>query len=332
MTFFLWAVDGPLHRAERGVVDGVLARVALHRVEQLLQLEAVFEVVDLEAQLADELGEHLHLPRVGAAVYAAQEEQPGLGQLLGHRLVGREHELLDDLMALGVLFQVGAGHAAIGVEVDLHLRHRELECPALESPRAEDHRQFVHPREQRIDLGRELRHDPVLLGGRLTALFAPDLRLPHRRRDGLLRQVLVHFLVGEPAAALDRALEHVGRDASAFLGEFHHRRDGIPHFVRLQAGQVVRDDLRQHRDHAVGQIDARRPVVRLAVERRLGLHEVRHVGDVDAQQPVAVLQPFERNRIVEVAGVDGVDRDDRLIREIAPAAADRFVELLGLLA
>ena len=101
--------------------------------------------------------------------------------------------------------------------------------------------------------------------------------------------------------------------------------------MRLQAGQVVGDDLRQHRDHAVGQVHARGPLVRLAVERRLGLHEVRHVGDVHAQQPVAVVVPLQRDRVVEVAGVDRVDRDDRLVGEVVPPAADRFVELLGLL-
>ena len=45
----------------------------------------------------------LHLARIGAAVDAPQEDQAGVGQLFGHRLVGGEHELFDDLMALGVL-------------------------------------------------------------------------------------------------------------------------------------------------------------------------------------------------------------------------------------
>ena len=92
------------------------------------------------------------------------------------------------------------------------------------------------------------------------------------------------------------------------------RRQRVANVVGLQAGQVVRNDLRQHRDHAVGQVDARGPVVRFAIERRFRLHEVRDVGDVHAEQPVAVVEPLERNRIVEVAGVDRVDRDDRLGR------------------
>ena len=121
--------------------------------------------------------------------------QAGVGQLLGHRLVGGEHELFDDLMALGVLREVGAGDAAVGVEVDLHLGHRQLERAALEAARAQHHRQLVHPAEQRVDFRRR-------------ASSSTRLRIG---------QVFVDFFVGEPAAALDRALEDVGRHADAFV-------------------------------------------------------------------------------------------------------------------
>ena len=47
---------------------------------------------------------------------------------------------------------------------------------------------------------------------------------------------------------------------------------------------------------------------------------------------MAVLRTLERDRIVEIAGIDRVDRHDRLIGEIVAAAANRFVELVGLLA
>ena len=162
-------------------------------VEQLLQLEAAFQALGLEAQLADELGERLQLPRVGAAVDAAQEEQPGVGELLGHRLVGREHELFDDLMALGVLREVRAGDAAVLVEIDLHLRHRELERAALEPPlRAAS--------------------SPARASGRAGACTSGVSFFFHAARIG---QILVDFFVREPPAALDRALEHVGRHADA---------------------------------------------------------------------------------------------------------------------
>ena len=43
-----------------------------------------------------------------------------------------------------------------------------------------------------------------------------------------------------------------------------------------------------------------------------------------------LVDPLQRNRVVEVAGVDRIDRDHRLAGQIAAAVGDRFVELLGL--
>ena len=124
-------------------------------VEQLLQLEAAFEALGLEAQLADELGQRLQLSRRrGRRGRGGGTCQPVGREQLGHRLVGRQHELLDDLMALGVLGHVGAGHAAVVVEIDLHLGHGQFERAALEPALAEDHRQLVHPPQQGVDLGR----------------------------------------------------------------------------------------------------------------------------------------------------------------------------------
>src|SRR4051812_27304368 len=102
--------------------------------------------------------------------------------------------------------------------------------------------------------------------------------------------------------------------------------------MRLQAGEVVGDDLRQHRDDAVRQVNTRGTLVGLAVERCLRLDEVRDVGDVHAEEPVAVIEALQRDRIVEIASVDGVDRYDRELGQVAAAPADRFVEQVGLLA
>ena len=57
--------------------------------------------------------------------------------------------------------------------------------------------------------------------------------------------------------------------------------------------------------------------------------EMRHVGDVHAQPPAAVVELLQRDRVVEIAGVDRIDRDDRLAGEVR-AVADRFVERFGL--
>ena len=69
----------------------------------------------------------------------------------------------------------------------------------------------------------------------------------------------------------------------------------------------------------------------LAVQGRPRADEVRNVGDVYAQPPMAVVEPLQGDGIVEVAGVDRIDRDDRLAGQIEPAF-DRLVETVRLLA
>ena len=138
-------------------------------------------------------------------------------------------------------------------------------------------------------------------------------------------QVLVDFLVGEPPAALDRRRHRIGGQRNPVGRELDEHGLGVAHPVGLQAGQAVGDDLRQHRNHAVGQVDARAALVGLAVERRAGPHEVRHVGDVHAQPPVPLGRFLQRDRVVEVAGVDRIDRDGHQLRSsrFGPAESSR---------
>ena len=142
-------------------------------------------------------------------------------------------------------------------------------------------------------------------------------------------QELIDLLVGEPLAAANGGGIEFGRNAQPFVGELHHGRFRVANLARLKTRQAVRDHLGQHRQHAVGQIDARGALERLAVQRGFRPNEMRHVGNVNPQPPMAVLQPLQRNGVVEIAGVDRIDRHDRLAGEIL-AAADRFVERLGL--
>ena len=87
--------------------------------------------------------------------------------------------------------------------------------------------------------------------------------------------------------------------------------------ARLQAGEIVGNDLRQHWDHAIGKVDARAAGPGLLVERRSLLDEVRDVGDVHAQKPVAAIDPFQGDGVVKVSGIDRVDRHDHAIGQVA---------------
>ena len=80
---------------------------------------------------------------------------PCFAEQFGHRLVGRQHELLDHLVALGVFHDMRPGHAALGVEIDLHLRHRQHQRTVADAAAAEQHRQLVHAGQQRVDRRRQ---------------------------------------------------------------------------------------------------------------------------------------------------------------------------------
>ena len=60
------------------------------------------------------------------------------------RLVGGQHELLDDLVALVVRGEMSANHLALIAQVDLDLGHVQLERAAREPAAAQDHGQLEH--------------------------------------------------------------------------------------------------------------------------------------------------------------------------------------------
>ena len=127
-----------------------------------------------------------------------------------------------------------AGHAAVLVEIDLDFVQRQLERPAFEPPRSQQHGQLVHPRHKLEDLGRQL-----------VLPFLP------------VRQIIVDFFVRKPPPAADRGRVQIDGDRNPVGRELDERRLCVSHPIGLQARQTVRDQLRQHRQHTVGQVDAR---------------------------------------------------------------------------
>ena len=57
--------------------------------------------------------------------------------------------------------------------------------------------------------------------------------------------------------------------------------------MRIQAANAVAQSLRQHRDHAVGQINTVAAALRFAIERAAGSDIGAHVRDVNAKLPAA---------------------------------------------
>ena len=87
-----------------------------------------------------------------------------------------------------------------------------------------------------------------------------------RRQASRVGQELIDLLVGQPLAAADGRRVQLGRDPQALGRELHDGRLRVADLARLKARQAVGDHLRQHGQHAVGQIDARGPLQGLAVQ------------------------------------------------------------------
>ena len=114
-------------------MDGVFLGLAGRLGQDPLQLEAALRLVDLDPQAADEFGERRPAcaARLRIGVRAAEEPDVLLRQERRHRLVGREHELLDHLVALVVGGEVGADDLPLVAQVDLDLGHVQLQRPLV---------------------------------------------------------------------------------------------------------------------------------------------------------------------------------------------------------
>ena len=307
VAVFLRPIDGPREAAKHGVVHGMLLGTSPRHVEQPLEFEAAFQRVDLEPQLRDELRQLPQLAQIGGRMDPPQKPGACRSQHPGHGLVGGEHELFDDLVALRVFHHMCAAHAAVAIEIDLHLGHREFERPAGHPPAAKHPRQIPHAAEQRPHLASHLHGGRIGVGEKHVNLF-----------------------IGEPPLAFDRRSLLLGVHRNPVGRELDPAGPRIPHTMRLQTGEIVGDDLGQHRNHAVGQVDARATGPGLLVQRRALLDEVRHIGDVHAEQPVTPVDPLQRDRVVEVAGVDRIDRHDHAVGEIPSAGRHLLPESLRL--
>ena len=151
------------------------------------------------------------------------------------------------------------------------------------------------------------------------------------RRLGL--QVRQHLFIGKTLADADGAVGEADPGLLALRREVDDHAFDVAEPAFLQTGQVVGDDLREHRQHALRQIDAGATLAGLAVQGAAGRGEVADVGDVDGQLPVAGLVVARHGHgVVEIAGVGRVDGDDQVAGEILAAVEVVFAEGGGRLA
>ncbi len=120
----------------------------------------------------------------------------------------------------------------------------------------------------------------------------------------------VNVGVGHPLAGADDPVVELPTDHGPMPVHLHQARLDEPVDARIQAAQPGRQVLREHVQRAVREVHGRAALVGLGIQRAPLPDVVRHVGDVHAKPEMAVLEPLNRDRVVEVAGMLSVDRDD----------------------
>ena len=204
------------------------------------------------------------------------------------RFVRREHELFDQLMRLIVFDPFEEDRPAFRVQSHFHFWKIEVERSVFETLSCAGGRQAPRPR-----WSRSLNWS---LGGAL--------------KNG------VGLAIGQAARAADDRSGETAALRAAILRELNEDRMGQAVHRWIETANAVAQSLRQHRNDAIGQINAVAALVRFAVQRRARFHVGGNVGDVDTETPAAAGDSFDIDRVIEVAGIVGIDRDNELVAQI----------------
>ncbi len=216
-------------------------------------------------------------------------------EVLRHRFVGYEHELLDNPVGDVALERDDRFDHPLVVQDDFRFLeveiYRSTAMPAL----VQDLEQLAHVLEHRHEM-RVLRNHRCIAVGQDRA----------------------HVGVGHPRVAVDHPVVQLVPDHRSLSVDFHQARLHQTVHLGIEAAQSCRELRREHVDRALRKIHGCRPIVRGLVEGAPFRHVLGHVGDVHAKPVVAVLQPLEGNGVVEVPRVLAVYRDRESGPEIRP--------------
>ena len=321
------AVHGALHGAQHERGHELALGAPRARLEHLAEHVRVagHEPVLVDAAEPRELLEHRHergqAVGRGLVVHAEDAGEPGIAQVARHRLVRQDHGLLHERRRVRLAAQVDAHGVPLRIQAHLRLHRGEVQPAGRLARRRALPRQAREPREP-------ARERVVLRSAVGTARrpFQKGLRL----------------VVGQPRIRADeRRVQLVAHEARTVV-QVQVGRHRAAHLAGLERAQVTRQLLGQHGYHAVGQVHARRPPPRIQVDRRVPGHVMRHVRDMHPQPPahgprpalvhephaaghLAALQNdgLQRQSVVEVAGVGGVDGEREALPQVAVALRER---------
>ena len=200
----------------------------------------------------------LQTPLVRLFVDAINRRRALAHQPRRHRLVRQQHAFLDQLVGHVVHGLLDSQNVSAFIQPDFGFGKIEVERTGLEPQSPDALGEFIRLMQHlfnRIGRGfalKNLQHLAVV-------------ETPLRMDDGGIK-----FRVQHPPV-----IRHEKFDA---FGQAIH--------VWLERAQFVAQRLRQHRDDAVHEIGRVAAFARLDVQRRAGLHVMRHVRNVDPQPPL----------------------------------------------
>ena len=234
----------------------------------------------------------LHGLRIRRLVHAVERVAPAACQQARDELVRQDHQLLHEHVRVRLGLAPGALHPALAVEGEDHLSALDPQRATGEAPVTQRGGEPLGPLQRLGQLG-------------VGALAAAQDRLGAR--------------VGQPLAAADHRAVELRLPVRQPTLQRHLDGEAEAVGVRPQRAELLRELRRQHRRDETWHVDGERPLLRAAVERRAGRHEIRDVGDVHVG---AVLG--DRERVVEVLGGLRVDGEGELIAQVDAAfGADR---------
>ena len=278
----------------------------LQSIEQALQFGSMTEIAGFHAVSGGQFTVFIELFRIGLFVNAVDVGLIAPLEMACHEFIGQEHQLLDQLVGDVVLDQFQLHGASLAIEPDFHLRHFQIKRPGGKAALAKG--------GGAVPGGMDTTAYFVVRGGLKQGKGLPvgeACRTPDDR-------------TAKPDMA-DRAVAvNVCKDA-----------EGKTILVGAQAAKTVTEIFRQHRNDAIGEIDAVAAQAGLLVEKGGRLHIMGDIGDVDGDRPTEVRR-LHLDGIVKVPRVIGIDRDDipapQILAPIQIRLRDDFAELSGFLA
>ena len=192
----------------------------------------------------------------------------------GHRLIGQQHELLDEFVGIFRGLEVGLDGLAGLVDIEVEFLAVELHRAVLEAGGTEF-------------LGEGIEFDEHLGILALIRIFlcGGRCRLASAVLHAIVLENLLYLLVGIATVALD---DGMGQVPFLHVGLVVHLEDNaVTEFflIRTERTDEVTEALGQHGDGAVDEVDTRGTVVGLLIDGGALFYIVAHVGDMNTNFP-----------------------------------------------